>query len=482
MVLYVLFEHAAGYALFKVRKFNEIGTDLPQVEESTTDYDRFSHVVKLVSFSPFKSAAAALENVNSISEGILTEQLQVFLDKHMAKDAILGIGDSKIASSINDILKIKCQASGIVPEILRGVRVHFHKLVEGFTTEIENTAQLGLGHSYSRAKVKFNISRVDNMIVHSIALLDQLDKDINTFSMRIREWYSYHFPELYKIVPENYTYAKVANFIENRKDFNESKLEGLEEIVMDSSKAQSILDASRSSMGMDIQPIDLLNIQVFAKRVIDLSDYRKELAEYLASRMRSVAPNLKELIGDQVGARLIAHAGSLTNLAKYPASTVQILGAEKALFRALKKRTNTPKYGLIYHSTFIGRAQAKNKGRISRYLANKCSMASRIDCFSDNATSIFGEKLRKQVEDRLVFYDTGEKPKKNIDVMAEAMEEFNTHMANESLIKKKKKKKKDKKRTISEVDGNDMENGEDEPISNGLKKEKKKKKKKIENE
>lgn len=90
-------------------------------------------------------------------------------------------------------------------------------------------------------------------------------------------------------------------------------------------------------------------------------------------------------------------AGSLTNLAKAPASTVQILGAEKALFRALKTKGNTPKYGLIFHSSFIGRAKARNKGRISRYLANKCSIATRIDAFMDSATSVFGEKMKDQV-------------------------------------------------------------------------------------
>ena len=111
------------------------------------------------------------------------------------------------------------------------------------------------------------------------------------------------------------------------------------------------------------------------------------------------------------------------NLSKYPSSTVQILGAEKALFRALKKKGNTPKYGLIYHSTFIGRAGSKNKGRISRFLANKCSIASRIDCFSEDATDVFGMKLKEQVEERLKFFDTGALPKKNIDVMSEAIEE-----------------------------------------------------------
>merc|ERR1712212_18581 len=168
-----------------------------------------------------------------------------------------------------------------------------------------------------------------------------------------------------------------------------------------------------------------------------------------------VAPNLAVLIGDTVGARLISHAGSLTNLAKCPASTVQILGAEKALFRALKTRSNTPKYGLIFHSSFIGRAGAKNKGRISRYLANKCSIASRIDCFSEAATTVFGRKMKEQVEDRLKFYETGDLPRKNVDVMAEAVEE-----ASEEVKKNKKKEKKEKKRKLENGDStlNDSQN------------------------
>merc|ERR1711946_113848 len=200
-------------------------------------------------------------------------------------------------------------------------------------------------------------------------------------------------------------------------------------------RAQAVIDASKSSMGMDISPVDLLNIDMFASRVIGLTDYRKELSSYLQNKMALVAPNLATLIGDTVGARLISHAGSLTNLAKAPASTVQILGAEKALFRALKTRGNTPKYGLIFHSSFIGRAGAKNKGRISRYLANKCTIASRIDAFSEDATTIFGSKLKEQVEDRLKFYETGTVPKKNLDVMKEAIAAVNA--ANEAGDKRK---------------------------------------------
>ncbi|NXD18124.1 NOP56 protein, partial [Nothocercus nigrocapillus] len=187
-----------------------------------------------------------------------------------------------------------------------------------------------------------------------------------------------------------------------------------------------------------------------------------------------------------VGARLISHAGSLTNLAKYPASTVQILGAEKALFRALKTRGNTPKYGLIFHSTFIGRAAAKNKGRISRYLANKCTIASRIDCFSEVPTSVFGDKLREQVEERLAFYETGEPPRKNLEVMKEAMVEASQVVAEvrKKQEKKEKKKKKREKRRLEALAAaaEDMENLVLETEENETEPKKKKKKKKQEAE
>lgn len=448
MALFVLFEHASGYTLFRVKEFEEVGMFLPEVEKSIKNFSHFCSIVQLVAFMPFKNASNALDNMNNISEGILHQDLQLFLETNLPKPSkkktvTLGIGDAKIGAAIQETLSYPCQHTGVVPEIIRGVRMHFHNLIKGLSDKTASKAQLGLGHSYSRAKVKFNVNRNDNMIIQSICLLDQLDKDINTFAMRVREWYSYHFPELIKIVPDNYTYAKVAKYIKQRKNLNENSLEELEEIVMDSDKAKAILNASETSIGMEISPIDLINIETFASRVISLADYRKQLLEYLKTKMNSVAPNLAALIGESVGARLISHAGSLTNLAKYPASTVQILGAEKALFRALKTRGNTPKYGLIFHSTFISRAGAKNKGRISRFLANKCSLASRIDCFSDYPNDIFGSKLKEQVEERLSFYETGNIPRKNVDVMKDAMEEAIKVAA--ELKKKRKKEKKKKK-------------------------------------
>lgn len=430
MVLYVLFESATGYGLFEAIEAEEIGLKINTVQEAMLDLGRFGKVVKLTAFAPFTSAAMALENANDISEGTINPYLRSFLEMNLPKvkpgkktKYMLGLFDSKLGQSVQQEMGISCKvADEVVRELIRGIRLYFEKFIKGLREGDIEKSQLGLSHSYSRSKVKFNVNRIDTMVTHSISLIDQMDKNINTFAMRCREWYSYHFPELVKIVNDNYNFARCARLIGHRKNMKESIVEELEEIVQDSGKAQAIYDASRTSMGQDFADIDMLNVETFAQRVIELSEYRMKLSSYLKNKMNQVAPNLATLVGEQVGARLISHAGSLTSLAKYPASTVQILGAEKALFRALKSKGNTPKYGLIYHSSFIGKAAQKNKGRISRYLANKCSIASRIDCFAEEPSSKFGSSLKSQVEERLAFYETGAAPRKNADVMAETIE------------------------------------------------------------
>jgi nucleolar protein 56 len=380
-------------------------------------------MVELVSFAPFQGATQALENANDISEGIASNYLKTVLEANLPKPSkkgkiVLGVSDKNLASSIKASLTyLDCETpetSEIAGDLLRGVRLHSQKLLKQLQEGDVARAQLGLGHAYSRAKVKFSVQKNDNHVIQAIAILDHLDKAVNTFAMRVREWYSWHFPELVKIVSDNITYAKLAMFIGDKTTLKDEMLHDLAAIVDDDETiANSIIAAARVSMGRDISDADMEHVINFASRTVKLAECRKSIQGYLVSQMSVVAPNLAALIGESVGARLISKAGSLSNLAKYPASTVQILGAEKALFRALKTKGNTPKYGLIYHSSFIGRAGPKNKGRISRFLANKCSIASRIDCFSALPTAIYGEKLRDQVEERIQFYAEGIPPTKN---------------------------------------------------------------------
>ncbi|EPX74338.1 U3 snoRNP protein Nop56 [Schizosaccharomyces octosporus yFS286] len=498
MVDYLLYESATGYSLFDVVGAEEVAGKTKEVQLSLQDLSKFGKVVQLRSFVPFKNAAHALENANDVSEGVMNEYLKGFLELNLPKASkkkkiSLGVQDKNLASSIKGELEgIECDTSDLAQDLLRGIRYHGDKMLKQLSAGDFERAQLGLGHSYSRAKVKFNVNRNDNMIIQAIAILDQLDKDINTFSMRMKEWYSWHFPELSKIVGENYKYALVAKFIGDKNSVNDEILHDLAALVDDDKDvAQSIISSARVSMGQDISAIDLENISAFAERVIKLSEYRRQLHNYLVQKMSVVAPNLAELIGEMVGARLISHAGSLTNLSKCPASTVQILGAEKALFRALKTRGNTPKYGIIYHSSFIGKAGSKNKGRISRFLANKCSIASRIDNFSDIPSTAFGEVLRRQVDERLGFYDTGVAPTRNSVAMSEAYEKALSNVkldADEEDVaeeevkddadkkdKKSKKEKKEKKEKGEKKEKSKKKRSSDDADEDSKKSKKKKK-------
>lgn len=507
-IFFTLYESAAGYALLEVVSMEEIAPGTESNQNAITDLKLFSRAIKLKAFQPFASAEEALENANAISEHAMTDSLKIFLEMNLPKVSkkkkegkatpfSLGVIDSGLANAISEgIPGISVRSDDMVREISRGARLHLTSLVKGLENGGINQAQLGLGHSYSRGKVKFNPARSDNMIIQSIALLDQMDKDLNTFAMRVREWYSWHFPELKELVKDNYMFARCAAFIQDKKTLFRSsdeedaemiegndKVTGLVEIVGDEEMANSIIAAAKTSMGMECSAVDMINIINFTQRMVKLAEFRKQLALYLTDKMAIVAPNLSTLIGDTVAARLISKAGSLTNLAKAPASTVQILGAEKALFRALKTKGNTPKYGLIYHSTFIGRAGAKNKGRISRYLANKCSIATRIDSFSDEPNKIYGEKLREQVEERLKFYETGAAPRKNLDVMEEIRKSLGASSdgkedvdmeAPETPKSSKKKSKKDKKKRKH----SDDEDSGEEVKKSAKKSEKKSKKKK----
>ncbi|CAB3397379.1 unnamed protein product [Caenorhabditis bovis] len=465
---FVLYEHAIGYALLKVKEFEDAGLVAQEVDSALADGYKFTQIVELSSFDPFKNTEAALENCNAISEGLAHPDLTNFLVKSLPKKkkhVVLGINDSKLAGSLSEAIpELKLVFGGVITEILRGIRVHFERLAKNLPHHSLSKAQLSLGHSYSRGKVKFDVHRVDNMVIQSIALLDQLDKDINLFGMRIREWYSYHYPELFKVVPDQYKYTRLAVAILDRNKMSENEnLENeiLEILEGDEQKKDEVIESARTSMGMDISDFDLENMKNFSVRVSALIEYRTQLHNYIKDRMDHCAPSLSALIGEQVGARLISHAGSLTNLAKYPASTVQILGAEKALFRALKTRSNTPKYGLLFHSSFIGKAGPKNKGRVSRYLANKCSIAARVDCFSDVPVSTYGEYLRGQVEDRLEYFTNGTVPKKNIEVMKEAEEAAVS--VREKVLKKKKKAAKKAKRILEESASGEADVDEPKP-------------------
>merc|ERR1711990_1045132 len=251
MVDYLLFESASGFALFQRTESEDVGKKLEEVQESTQDLKRFGKTVKMLSFLPFTSAENALECQNSSSEGLLHDYLANFVSTTLPKAKpgkkskfVLGVSDPKIGNGISETLGISCVCDDITLELLRGIRMHFHHFIDGLEATDLDRAQLGLAHAYSRSRVKFDVNRADKHIMQSISILDQMDKDLNTFAMRVREWYSWHFPEMVKIVGDNIIFARLAKRIQNKKELSDDDLADLETILGDEheGKSQAILD------------------------------------------------------------------------------------------------------------------------------------------------------------------------------------------------------------------------------------------------
>ncbi|GKV07380.1 hypothetical protein SLEP1_g19164 [Rubroshorea leprosula] len=509
----VLFETPAGFALFKVLDEGKLSR-VEDLQRDFLDAESARRMVKLKAFSKFENTAEGLEAITKLIEGTPSKGLRKFLKAHCEGET-LGVADSKLGNAIKEKLKIECVHSNAVMELLRGVRSQLTELISGLGVQDLAPMSLGLSHSLSRYKLKFSADKVDTMIVQAIGLLDDLDKELNTYAMRVREWYGWHFPELAKIVQDNILYAKTVKLMGERANAAKLDFSG----VLPEEVETELKEASVISMGTEVSDLDLINIKELCDQVLSLAEYRAQLYDYLKSRMNTVAPNLTALVGELVGARLIAHGGSLLNLAKQPGSTVQILGAEKALFRALKTKHATPKYGLIYHASVVGQAAPKHKGKISRSLAAKAALAIRCDALGDSQDNSMGLENRAKLEARLRNLEGKElgrsagsakgKPKIEVydkdrkkgtgglitaaktynpaadSVLAQTVEQKKAEAKPQKMeieapvtVEEKKEKKKKKKKTDSEADGEEEEIKESAEIEKKSKKEKKKKEKK----
>ncbi|KAH9942990.1 Nop domain-containing protein [Epithele typhae] len=366
----VLYETSLGFCLFKLT--DDAKLDSKDVWKDFETPEKANKLLKLKAIHRFTSTATAVEEVTALQEQKLSKSLK----KEGKGKETLAVFEAGLA--IKDKLDIKV-VSPKMTELFHGIRSQLTSLLDGLDPQDLATMSLGLSHSLSRFKLKFSPDKVDTMVVQAIALLDDLDKEVNIYAMRVKEWYGWHFPEMSKIIADNIAYAKVIKAMGFRTnaastDFSAILPEDLEATL----KAAAVI-----SMGTDISDSDIAHINSLCDQVIQISAYRAQLAEYLRNRMNAIAPNLTALVGDLVGARLISHAGSLLSLAKHPASTIQILGAEKALFRALKTKHDTPKYGLIYHASLIGQAPPKLKGKMARMVATKAALSVRVDALSD---------------------------------------------------------------------------------------------------
>ncbi|KAK0651645.1 hypothetical protein B0T16DRAFT_367855 [Cercophora newfieldiana] len=405
MPLFILTETSAGYGLFKAADKKLLDDD--NITGRLSTVDKIVKEVKFKEFVKFDSAAGALEEISGVIEGKVTPKLASLLNEFKdEKKVTLAVAENKLGSSILKLpeLNIKPISDSSTNDLFRAIRQHLPELIPGMLPENFQEMSLGLSHSLSRHKLKFSPDKVDVMIVHAVSLLDDLDKELNTYAMRVKEWYGWHFPELAKILPDNLSYARVIVTLGIRSNAPEVDLSE----ILPHEIETAVKAAADISMGTEISEEDLTNITLLAEQVISYSEYRKQLSEYLENRMRAISPNMTELVGALVGARLIAHAGSLMSLAKNPGSTIQILGAEKALFRALKTKHATPKYGLIYHASLVGQASGANKGKMARQLASKLALGVRTDALAefeedadDETRAALGIYARAKLENNL---------------------------------------------------------------------------------
>ncbi|XP_052865927.1 nucleolar protein 58 isoform X2 [Anopheles cruzii] len=402
--MFVLYETPAGYAIFKLLD----DTKLKEIDNLYLEFEspeQAGKIVKLKHFEKFADTTEALSAATAAVEGKVSKTLKKALKKLVVEDVQnqLLVADAKLGNAIKDKLSLQCVSNTSVQELMRCIRNQSENLLSGLPKKEMTAMSLGLAHSLSRYKLKFSPDKIDTMIVQAQSLLDDLDKELNNYMMRVREWYGWHFPELGKILTDNVAYIKTIKIVGTRDNMADTDLS---DILMEELE-QKVKEAAEISMGTEISEEDIINIQNLCDEILAINEYRAHLSEYLKTRMMAMAPNLTVLVGETVGARLIAHAGSLVNLAKHPASTVQILGSEKALFRALKTKKDTPKYGLIYHASMVGSASTKNKGRISRSLAAKASLATRVDAFGDDVTMELGIGHRAKLETRLRMLEEG---------------------------------------------------------------------------
>ena len=233
------------------------------------------------------------------------------------------------------------------------------------------------------------------MIIQAIEALDDIDKVINLLVSRLREWYGLHFPELDEILPKHEQYVAFVKTVGSRENLSEEKLK---ELGLSDAKGEKILKASKNSMGAPLGKFDEEIIIKLAEEISDLYKLRRQIEDYLETAMDEVAPNLKALVGAKLAARLMSLAGGLKELAMMPASTIQVLGAEKALFRHLRSGAKPPKHGVIFQYPAINRSPWWQRGKIARALAGKLAIAARVDYFSGE---YIGEELKQELEQRI---------------------------------------------------------------------------------
>ena len=336
---------------------------------------------------------------------IVTEEMEIIDEVSKDYDEIL-IESNKRKSDYNNE-KITIKNPNPAGEYLRGNYDEFGLDSEEITEIYRNLAIY---------KIKKESASEDKHLIQAINSIDEIDESISKLIERIREWYALYFPEM-DVIKNNETYIKLISQNKTKEKIVEAKPDAFPADIID--------------LEDDINPKDIKIMNNYANSIYEMQQTRKNIEEYVDFKMQEIAPNLRLLVGASLGAKLISHAGGLKRLAMYPSSTVQIMGAEKALFRHLKSGDRPPKYGLIYQHPQVRGAKWWNRGKIARMLAGMISHAVRRDVF----TKTFDENVFEE------FKSKAEEIEKNNPFPTKT-----TKKRNEERSKGKNKKRKGKKK------------------------------------
>jgi nucleolar protein 56 len=257
---------------------------------------------------------------------------------------------------------------------------------EGYISSVRNQALLE-----TREKIKATAGKRDELAAQIVHAIDDIQKSYNLTVNRLSELYSLHFPEL---VDNISNYTTMARIISEKPMRTEITAEYLEGFGIPEEKLSFIIESINDSLGGEFTEEDLKPIQFYAHAILTLDKQLKELEKWIDAEMKIIAPNLTAVAGANVGARLISSMGSLRQLAMKPSSKIQTIGAERALYAALRGKGTPPKHGIIFQVPEIGNAPYWIRGKVARSYAGKIAIAARLDEFGGE---MLGEKMRAEL-------------------------------------------------------------------------------------
>lgn len=331
---------------------------------------------KIICFEPFPKNPEKIAEKIELSETEIIEEekkVQEELEKKGFKEIIFSVDKPGVKN-----YQKENKAEKFVRENLRNLALDYNFV----KNQIEfNQLLTKVNIIITKTKIKKTIEK-DKFVIQMVKIIEEIDKTTNILVERLREFYSLHFPEMDRMIQDHEKYLKIIEKYGQREKIEDPELKTL----------------AQKSMGVDLKEEEIKAIQSIASEILNLYKLKRSLTEKMENILKEVAPNFTELCGPMLSAKLIAKAGSLEKLAKMPSSAIQLMGAEKSLFRFLHGKGKPPRFGLLYNHPLILKTPEKLKGKVARIVASKLSIAAKLDFYS----GIYkGNELKKELEEKI---------------------------------------------------------------------------------